>query len=105
MIAAPMMSQGVQVNTPKVQAKNISLDQTVQVIITKDKYIYVDHTRVYLTDLEGHFKKKIADPAKTPVVINADTQVEYGFVIEVINLLRNLGIEKLGFLTRPKESE
>jgi biopolymer transport protein TolR len=40
-----------------------------------------------------------------PVVVNADKRVPYGIVMQVIGVLKESGVEKLGFLTDPIESQ
>jgi len=40
---------------------------------------------------------------QTPVLVDADKNVDYGSVIKVMAVLKNAGITKLGFMTRPEE--
>ncbi len=98
MVTAPLMSQGVEVDLPKVDAKNIEVRQTVRVSIDRRRKIYIDDDKVTSFNFEKEFLKIFTSP-KTPVILNADRRVPYGFVVEIINKLQKVGVVKLSFLT------
>lgn len=104
MITAPLMSQGVKVDLPKVKAKNIEIRETIRVSIDKRRKIFIDGQKVALFDFEKEFSAIFLSP-ETGVILNADRRVPYGFVVEVINALQKSGVEKLSFLTEqpPKQ--
>lgn len=106
MISAPLMSQGVKVDLPKTDAKNIEVREALRVSITKKRQIYIDEEKVSFFEFEKEFRKVFSGP-QTPVILNADRHIPYGFVVEIINSLQKTGVEKLSFLTELplKESE
>jgi biopolymer transport protein ExbD/biopolymer transport protein TolR len=98
MITAPLMSQGVKVDLPKVDTKNIEVQDALHISITYDRKIYINEKKVSLYQFEREFR--VAFPGReTAVVLNADRRVPYGFVVEIINSLQKNGVEKLSFLT------
>jgi len=98
MITAPLMTQGVKVDLPKVDAKNIEIRETIRVSITRKRKILINEQKVSLFDFEKEFLKIFRSP-ETTVVLNADRRVPYGFVVRIINSLQKTGVEKLSFLT------
>jgi biopolymer transport protein ExbD/biopolymer transport protein TolR len=98
MITAPLMSQGVKVDLPKVEAKNIEVRDAVRVSISKSRKIYIEDQQVSLFAFDKEFRTYFSNP-DMPVILNADRLVPYGFVVEVINKLQKIGVVKLSFLT------
>lgn len=98
MIAAPLMSQGVKVDLPKVEAENMEEREALRVSIDRQRKIYIEERNVTLFNFEKAFREEFWGP-ETPVILNADRRVPYGFVVEVISLLQKNGVQKLSFLT------
>ena len=105
MITAPMMTQGVQVDLPKADAKNVEVSDYIQVSINGRNEIFIDQERVNLVDFPKRFKEVFSGKRSAPVFINADRKVPYGLVIRLIADVQNAGVVKLGFLTLPAKEE
>ena len=103
MITAPMMTQGVQVDLPKADAKNVEVNVSIQVSIDGHHEIFIDQERVPLSDFGRRFRQVFASRINIPVFVNADRRVPYGLVMRVIADIQNAGVVKLGFLTQPQE--
>ncbi len=102
MVAAPMMTQGVDVNLPKTTTKNIkTLDEPLMLTVTKKKEIFLENHSVKLDRLELKIKKIFENRREKEVLLRADKDVPYGFVIEVMAKVKNAGISKLGMVTEP----
>jgi biopolymer transport protein TolR len=104
MITAPLMTQGVQVDLPKAEAKNVEVNVSIQVSISNHNEIYIDQERVSLVDFRRRFRDVFAMRTEVPVFVNADKKVPYGLVIRVIADIQNAGVVKLGFLTQPQDN-
>jgi len=103
MITAPMMTQGVQVDLPKADAKNVEVNVSIQVSIDGHHEVYIDQERVLLSDFGRRFRQVFASRTAVPVFVNADRRVPYGLVMRIIADIQNAGVVKLGFLTQPQE--
>ena len=104
MITAPLMTQGVQVDLPKADAKNVEVNVSIQVSISNRNEIYIDQERVSLVDFRRRFRDVFGMRTEVPVFVNADKKVPYGLVIRVIADIQNAGVVKLGFLTQPQDN-
>jgi biopolymer transport protein TolR len=104
MITAPLMTQGVQVDLPKAEAKNVEVNVSIQVSISNHNEIFIDQERVSLVDFRRRFRDVFASRTEVPVFVNADKKVPYGLVIRVIADIQNAGVVKLGFLTQPQDN-
>ncbi|MEW6042123.1 MAG: biopolymer transporter ExbD [Elusimicrobiota bacterium] len=105
MITAPLMTQGLKVELPKLKASNIPRDNTIAVKIVKSRDVYIDSHKVPLSDFEKTFKKIYLSRSPRPVILEADKVIPYGIVIQVIGALKNIGVKELGFLTDPVETK
>jgi biopolymer transport protein ExbB/TolQ/biopolymer transport protein ExbD len=104
MITAPLMTQGVQVDLPKAEAKNVEVNVSIQVSISNRNEIYIDQERVSLVDFRRRFRDVFAMRTEVPVFVNADKKVPYGLVVRVIADIQSAGVVKLGFLTQPQDN-
>src|SRR5579862_8450273 len=92
--------QGIKVNLPKASSQpSLAENKTKAVTISADGTIYLDTFPVTLTELEAHLRQlKAADP-NLPVIIKADSNIQYQRVVDVLDLLGCLEITKLGLVT------
>lgn len=108
MITAPLLTQGVKVDLPRLNAGSLETVHTITIHVLKDRTIYVENDGekklVPLAKFKAEFKEIYALSGSKPVVVNADKRVPYGIVMQVIGALKDSGVEKLGFLTDPAES-
>jgi biopolymer transport protein TolR len=102
MVAAPMMMQGVDVNLPKTTTKNIkTLDEPLMLTVNKKKEIFLENHPVKLDRLVFKIKKIFENRREKEVLLRADKDVPYGFIIDVMARVKNAGISKLGMVTEP----
>jgi biopolymer transport protein ExbD/biopolymer transport protein TolR len=101
MIAAPMMTQGVQVDLPQTESENVEINDYIQVSVNKRNEIYIDQQRINLLDFRKAFIQKFGGRKEVPVFISGDRKVPYGLMVRIISEVQNAGVVKLGFLTEP----
>jgi biopolymer transport protein TolR len=102
MVAAPMMTQGVDVNLPKTTAKNIkSQDEPLMLTVNKKGDIFIENQSVTLDSLEVKIQKIFQNRREKEILLRADKDVSYGVVIDVIARVKKAGIDKLGMVTEP----
>ncbi|MBW2708185.1 MAG: protein TolR [Deltaproteobacteria bacterium] len=102
MVAAPMMTQGVEVNLPKTESRNIKTsDDPLMLTINNKREIFLESHKIPLESLEIKIKKIFENRRDKEVLLRADKDIPYGFVINVIASVKKAGIEKLGMVTEP----
>ena len=102
-LCAPLMSQGVKVDLPKVEAPTMEQQKLLKVSITKNLEIFIADMQVDMESFESIFKSLWN--GEMAVVINSDEAVSYGFVMKVVTQVQKLGVTKLGFLTMTPKDE
>lgn len=104
MVAAPMMTQGVNVDLPEVNAPPVDAEQDPLIIsITVDGEVYIDDFNVGTDGLE----ERLAAIAKNrsgnmPVLLRADQNINYGLVVKVMASIKAAGVTDLGMVTDPE---
>ena len=106
MIAAPMLTTGVNVDLPKADAPRMDIDQEHPLItVQRDKRVFLFDEEVSLDVLRERLvsEQRILDVDE--VFVQADEQVPYGTVAQVLALVRQAGIGKMGLVTDPVTRE
>jgi biopolymer transport protein TolR len=102
MVTAPLMQQGVQVDLPKTQAQNIQEDQQRVILsITKDQKIYIGKTEVSRNELEQKLISNEKLKTDKEIYLQADSVIPYGFVVDIMAVLKRAGVDQVGMLTEP----
>lgn len=104
MVTAPMMMQGVEVNLPQTTAKSIKTREDPLILtINKKREIFLEDRQIGLNELESKMKSIFKYRRSKELLLRADKEVPYGFVIKVIAGVKEAGIDKLGMVTEPIE--
>ncbi|MCZ6807408.1 MAG: ExbD/TolR family protein [Deltaproteobacteria bacterium] len=102
MIAAPMLTTGVDVELPKADAPRMEIDEEVPVItVQRDQRIFLFDEEVSLDVLKERLASDERVRSVNEVFVQADEQVPYGVVVQVLALVRQAGIGKMGLVTDP----
>lgn len=108
MITAPMMNPG-QIDLPSVGKSSTPSVAPLEVIIKKDTTLALrDHSQggreypISRNELTALLKQKQAKNAEQTVVISADKSVRYEEVINVMDMLQQQQIKKVGLLTKSR---
>lgn len=92
--------QGIKVNLPKASAQpSLAETKTKAVTITQDGTIYLDTVPVTMDQLETALRQYKAVTPDLPVILKADSTIQYQKVVDVLDLLGRLEITQLGLVT------
>lgn len=100
MVTASAITQaGFNIKLPKSVSQESAPNSEVTVSITSDRQIFVGRERVEEGKLLDRLKDVQAKTQTNRVVINADTAVPYGVVIEAMDASRRAGLYSIGLST------
>ena len=92
---------GINVKLPKaVTSQQISI-QRVVIVVTSEDIIYFEDKPVTLKELFKILKEKKAES----VFIKADKDASLGRIVEIWDICKKLGIDKIGIATTYKEEK
>src|SRR5262245_35821366 len=92
--------QGIKVNLPKASSQpSLAQSKTKAISITADGTIYLDTYPVSMAELENMLRQYKAVTPDLPVIIKADSTIQYQKVVDVLDLVGRLEITQLGLVT------
>jgi len=104
MVTAPMMTQGVEVNLPQTTTKSMKTQEDpLFLTVNKNGEIFLENHTVRMEDLEDKVRSIFKYRREKEILLRADRDIPYGFVIKVIGAVKRAGIDKLGMVTEPKD--
>lgn len=93
--------QGIQVNLPKAsEAPALAKPQTKAITITAEGTIFLDTFPVTLPELENLLRQYKGANPNLPVIVKADSGVQYQKVVDVLDIVGRLDIHQLGLVTQ-----
>ena len=109
MVTAPLMTQGIKVELPAADSEAIEVTDpddflVVSVDAVGQYYLNVGERESVLTlvDLVGQVQKIMSAQPAMKVLIEGDQAVPYGRVMQVMDELKNAGVEDVGLVTQPR---
>ncbi len=105
MVATPMMSEGLEVDLPQTKHVDVLPTEKSNLILTvrKDGSLFLDEYKVTLDDLESKLTELVKAQDKG-LFLQADKEVPYGIVVDVMGQIKAAGIDKLGVVATRTES-
>lgn len=105
MVTAPMMQQGLDVELPQTASTGVpATDEPFILVIKKNRQIQAGDANMQLPQLASKLKAIFETRKNKQIYIQADRQVDYGFVAEAMGEIRAAGIYQIGLITQPKSS-
>ncbi len=102
MITTPLLEQGIPIDLPQTKTTAIDPSEKQMVLVlTKNKDIFWDKEKVSFKALEKTLADALKKTKRREVFIRADKSVEYGFVAEVMALIKSSGVTRIGLVTEP----
>lgn len=107
MITAPMLTQGLEVALPQAEGKSFELasNNPAKVTITAAGGVYLDGKAAGSDDLDLSLAPMLRAQRVSRALLEADEGVPYGRVVAVLDVMNRAGVEQLGMITRPAESD
>jgi biopolymer transport protein ExbD len=103
MVVTPMLQKGVSVELSRtrnpVDMKEADRDDAVLVAVTRDGKFFLGQDRVGIEDLAAKVNDLLATRLEKTVFVKSDFRAKYGDVVQVVDGIRNAGVDKVGLLT------
>jgi biopolymer transport protein TolR len=100
MVTAPMMTRGIDIDLPKAKSGADETESRITVTIDADRRVFLNRSPVNLQLLATRIEP-LAATGDAFVFLRADAAVPYGYVMEVIDQVKQAGVVRVGLVTRP----
>jgi biopolymer transport protein TolR len=105
MVTAPLLTTGLRIDLPEVQAANTPVkDSRLLVTITKDERVLFGDRDVTQRIAET-FRESERVQKEQELYIRADKEARYGIVATVVAAARHSGVQSLNLLVQPELEE
>lgn len=111
MVAAPLLVQGIDVNLPDANSGPVQLDENEPALVvtaTADGTYYMnvgeEAESVALTLIGERTQKILQANPDIKVLVEGDESLNYGVVINLMNVLQTAGAKNVGLITEPPGS-
>ncbi|KEC56582.1 biopolymer transporter ExbD [Bartonella koehlerae] len=106
MVAAPLATSVIPVQLPSItQAPSvIQPDEPLYVTLQKDHSLYVGDHLVRKTAFVEALLKETNQNLETKILIKADSEINYGTVVDLLNQIRTAGYSKVGLIGLQKST-
>ncbi|HVN71621.1 MAG TPA: biopolymer transporter ExbD [Desulfomonilia bacterium] len=101
MVSAPMMKEGMKVDLPEAEARALGESQDLVITIGNDRTVDINGSPVELGRLEMVLSQIKEQRNVEAVYLQADKGIPYGFVVQVMSVVRSSGLTKIGLVTQP----
>ncbi|GGD03213.1 protein TolR [Halopseudomonas salina] len=113
MVTAPMLTQGIQIELPKVASEALPTDETQSIVTlsveadgtyhwNQGETVDTEHyseSATSLQDMSARVSGLVAANPETQVFIRADSEAGYGLVVAGMAALQQSGVVQLGLIT------
>lgn len=112
MITTPLLTEGVDVNLPSAEAREVETkeQEPFVVSVSADGSYFVNDNEVESFDLDQIQAKATAmlladeqNKTKTDFLVRGDQAVDYGTVVAAMVALQKAGVPSVGLVTRPPQ--
>jgi len=95
----------MDINLPKAASAVQPLERRgLMVMITREGGLFLEREAVTIEQLQERFRQSMAQGGEVQLIIRADQEVPHGRVVEVMDLAKTAGIQRLAIATQPKGS-
>ena len=94
------ITSSLNIKLPKAKSSEVITDQQIVISIEKGNKISINDKAVFLDQIPTYLSNENQNKV---VVIKADTTIDHGFVVQIMDIIKQSGFKKLGIATKKVE--
>lgn len=103
MVVTPLIQKGVDVRLPTaLNTINMPEDPEVVLSIRKDGSLYLNQDQVTMDNLQTTVEEAFMTATDKRLYLRADGDLEYGNIVDIVEILKAAGVEIVGIITEVK---
>jgi biopolymer transport protein ExbD len=103
MVITPMLQKGTSVELAKTRnptnMPDADHDDAVLIAVTRDGKYWLNQDKINIDELSVKVNDLLATKIDKTVFVRSDARAKYGDVVQVVDTIRNAGVDKVGLLT------
>lgn len=106
MVVTPLVQKGIDVTLPTaLNTKDMPDDPEVILYIRKDGRMFVNQEEVTEENFIMVLEEQILSASDRKLYLKADADLPYGSIVEIIDSMKDSGIEIVGIITEKKKGK
>ena len=103
MVVTPLIQKGIDVRLP-VALNTINMPENPEVVLSirKDGKMYMGPDEITLDNLQTMIEEAFMTASDKRLYLRADGELEYGNIVDVVEILKAAGVEIVGIITEIK---
>ena len=103
MVVTPLIQRGVDVRLP-VALNTINMPENPEVVLSikKDGSMYMGQDQVTMENLQTLIEEAFMTASDKRLYLRADGELEYGNIVDIVEILKAAGVEIVGIITEIK---
>ena len=90
----------INIKLPNAKSSEVVTEKQVVVSIERNNKVYINDQALYLDQIPNYLDKINKDNV---VVVKADKEIDHGFVVQIMDLIKRSGFKKLGIAVTKQE--
>jgi len=103
MVVTPMLQKGTSVELAKTHnptnMPDADHDDAVLVAVTRDGKFWLNQDKIAIDELPAKVAQLLEAKVDKTVFVKSDFRAKYGDVVQIVDTIRNAGVDKVGLLT------
>lgn len=106
MVVTPLVQKGVDVRLPTA-LNTINQPENPEVVLSikKDGTMYVNQDQATMDNLQTLLEDAFMTASDKKLYLRADQELEYGKIVDIIDVLKDAGVEIVGIITEKKTTK
>ncbi len=103
MVVTPLIQKGIDVRLP-VALNTINMPENPEVVLSirKDGKMYIGPDEITLDNLQTMIEEAFMTASDKRLYLRADGELEYGNIVDIVEVLKAAGVEIVGIITEIK---
>ncbi len=103
MVVTPLIQKGVDVRLP-VALNTINMPENPEVVLSirKDGTMYIGQDQITMDNLQTMIEEAFMTASDKRLYLRADGELEYGNIVDTVEILKAAGVEIVGIITEIK---
>jgi biopolymer transport protein ExbD len=103
MVVTPLIQRGVDVRLP-LALNTINMPENPEVVLSikKDGSMYIGQDQVTMENLQTLIEEAFMTATDKRLYLRADGELEYGNIVDIVEILKAAGVEIVGIITEIK---
>jgi len=101
MVAAPLLSVGIEVDLPNTKAKPLSIEKESPLTLTldKDSNLFINEVKIKNEELRARLLAIRKERESDEIYLRASKNIEYQRVASILALVSNIGYSQISLVT------